>query len=42
MLNYIVDPDKVAGVEVYQGGATMPVQYGGTMGGCGAIVIWTR
>jgi len=42
MLNYIVDPDKVAGVEIYQGGATMPVQYGGTMGGCGAIVIWTR
>jgi len=42
MLNFLVDPGKVAGIEVYQGGASMPVQYGGTLGGCGAIVIWTR
>jgi hypothetical protein len=33
----------VEAVEVYRGGAELPLQYGGTMtGGCGAVVIWTK
>lgn len=37
----LVDPSDIAGMEVYQSAARIPVQFniGGT---CGVIVIWTR
>jgi hypothetical protein len=35
-------PEDVAGIEVYRGVAELPQQYGGSAGGCGAILIWTR
>lgn len=42
MLNQLVVPDQIAGMEVYQGGASMPLEYGGTNASCGAVVLWTR
>lgn len=41
-LNEIIGPDQVAGVEVFQGAAEVPVQYGGTSASCGVIAVWTR
>jgi hypothetical protein len=37
-------PEEIHGVEVFAGGATIPVQYGGMGEGkmCGLIAIWTR
>jgi hypothetical protein len=32
----------VEAVEVYRGSAELPLQYGGSNGACGAIVIWTK
>lgn len=42
MLNQILSPDQVAGIEIYQGGASAPLEYGGTNASCGVLVIWTR
>ncbi len=43
-LNDIVSPNDVSGVEIYNGGATAPVQFQGTAGGgsCGTIVVWSK
>ena len=41
MLNQLLAPDQVAGIEVYHGGASVPAEYGGTGASCGVIVIWT-
>jgi hypothetical protein len=38
----IVLPGELEGIEVYRGGADLPVEYGGVTGGCAAIVFWTR
>jgi hypothetical protein len=38
----LVDPASVEAVEVYRGAATLPAEFGGSTGGCGAIAIWTR
>ena len=38
--NY-VSPSEVAGIEVYRGAGELPADFGGSVGGCGAIVIWT-
>lgn len=40
IIDDIVRPDDVKGVEIYPGTATMPMQYRGRTG-CGSIVIWT-
>lgn len=40
VIDDIVRPDDVKGVEIYPGTATMPMQYRGRTG-CGSIVIWT-
>jgi hypothetical protein len=42
MLNQLVVPDQIAGMEIYQGGASTPLEYGGTNASCGAVVLWTR
>lgn len=36
-----VDPERVAGIEVYAG-TTVPAEFQAGMSGCGSIVIWTR
>lgn len=38
----IVNPDVVAGVEVYRNTAGMPPQYWGTGSSCGVVLIWLR
>ncbi len=40
-INTFVSGHEVVGVEVYQG-ASVPAQYGGGMGNCTTIVLWTR
>ena len=42
-INILVKPSEVAGVEIYSGGATIPLQYKTTAGSfCGVILIWTK
>lgn len=42
-LNRYVDPDNVAGIEVYRRASDVPAEFsGGPSGSCGALVIWTR
>ena len=41
-LNDIVDPDFVAGIEVYTGPAQIPIQFNGSTAMCGVIVIWSQ
>lgn len=38
----LVHPDDLEAVEVYPGGAGMPVQVAGQISPCGAVLIWTR
>ena len=41
-INDLVLPVEIAGIEVYRGGASLPAEFSGTDGRCGAVVIWTR
>jgi hypothetical protein len=43
-VNKLVVPREIAGMEIYSGPATIPVQYKSTTGGgfCGVILLWTR
>ena len=41
-LDHLIDPQAVAGVEVYPSSTGVPMQYAGTGASCGLIVIWTR
>jgi hypothetical protein len=38
----LVPPSEVAGIEVYAGPATSPVQYKAAGSACGVILIWTK
>jgi hypothetical protein len=40
-LDQVVSPNEIAGIEVYNSSAGMPVQFTDASG-CGAIVVWTR
>ena len=42
MLDRVLDPAAVAGVEVFPTAAGVPAQYGGIGSSCGVILIWTR
>ena len=42
MLDHLIDPGAVAGVEVFPTSSGVPPQYGGLGSSCGLIVIWTR
>lgn len=42
MMDRLLDPSTVAGIEVYQTQSGVPAQYGGTGASCGLIIIWTR
>jgi outer membrane cobalamin receptor len=35
-------PKEIAGIEVYAGPATIPLQYAGGRATCGVVLIWTR
>lgn len=37
-----LDPRSIAGIEVYNGAATIPTKYAGTRNTCGLVMIWTR
>lgn len=41
-LELLPPPKAVAGVEVYSGAATVPLQFGGPDRRCGVIAVWTR
>jgi hypothetical protein len=40
-LDEYIQPDQIAGIEVYSSSASVPVQYN-LYAGCGVIVIWSR
>lgn len=40
-IDNMVTPAEIAGVEVYRGASELPAEFGGSVGRCGAIVIWT-
>ncbi|MFW6201984.1 MAG: carboxypeptidase regulatory-like domain-containing protein, partial [Gemmatimonadota bacterium] len=42
LIDDLVAPTDVEGIEVYRDAAEMPAQYGGANSACGVIVIWTR
>ncbi len=42
MLDRMLDPAAIAGVEVFPTAAGVPAQYGGIGSSCGVILIWTR
>jgi len=37
----IVQPEQLAGVEVYTDHATIPPEFSGASPACGAVVMWT-
>jgi hypothetical protein len=43
-LNDLINPNDVSGVEIYNGGSTVPIQFtaGGGGGSCGAVVVWSK
>ncbi len=41
-LNTLPVPADIAGIEVYPGSASIPLQYKSANTGCGVILIWTR
>ena len=40
-IDNFVHPSEIAGVEVYRSASEVPAEFGGSVGRCGAIVIWT-
>jgi hypothetical protein len=38
----LVDPTRIAGIEIYSGPATVPANIAGANSSCGAILIWTK
>lgn len=42
MLDTIVLPHEVAGIEVYRRASELPAEFSGSRSGCGVIVIWTK
>lgn len=41
VLDDVVSPEQVAGIEIYNRISSMPLQYQGT-NGCGVVLIWTK
>lgn len=41
-LSEIVSPEEVEAIELYDGAAGIPMQYGGVDASCGVVLIWTR
>jgi hypothetical protein len=42
VIDDLVSPLDLEGVEVYRSAAELPVEYSGVYAGCGAILLWTR
>ena len=40
-IDNFVSTSDIAGIEVYRGPSEIPAEFGGSVGRCGAIVIWT-
>ena len=40
-IDNFVSTSEIAGIEVYRGPSELPAEFGGAVGRCGAIVIWT-
>jgi len=40
-IDNFVHPSEIAGMEVYRSASEVPAEFGGSVGRCGAIVIWT-
>jgi carboxypeptidase family protein len=38
----ILQPEHIAGIEVYTSASQVPAKYNRTAGGCGVLLIWTR
>ena len=41
-LDLLPPPRDIAGIEVYAGASTVPLQFSGFDHGCGAILVWTK
>jgi hypothetical protein len=41
-IDHLLEPQAVAGIEVFPSSVGVPVQYGGLDAACGVLVIWTR
>ena len=41
-LDLLPPPKDIAGIEVYGGSSTTPMQYSGINRGCGVILVWTK
>ena len=41
-LNREIEMAQIQAIEVYRGAAEVPVEYGGTTGACGVVLVWTR
>ena len=41
-LSRLPRPSEIAGIEIYSGSATIPLQYKSANTGCGVILIWTK
>ena len=37
-----LEPEEIAGIEIYRGPAELPVMFGGAESDCGVIVVWTK
>ena len=42
LIDRLIDPESVAGVEIFPSSAGVPTQYAGIDATCGVILFWTR
>lgn len=42
VIDNLVDPQAVAGIEVYPSQAGVPIQFSGADAACGVVMVWTR
>ncbi len=42
VIDDLVLPIEIAGVEVYKGAASLPAEFGGADSRCGVVVVWTK
>ncbi len=41
-LDFIIPLEALAAVEVYRRATEVPLQYGGSLAGCGVLLFWTK
>ena len=41
-IDRIIDPESVAGVEIFPSAIGVPIQFAGVDASCGVIMFWTR